>query len=361
MKPGRVTKTRLKMKKLKLAGIAILFTGAIIFVLFNNRAKIQAKTNDDKIDSYPVITSLVEKSSVERNLNLVGTITANNDVAVVAEAAGKVTAVYAKTGDYKSAGSVLFQLDDELKEAAYKTAEVNYEKTKKDYERYNALHADKSVTDAQLESARLAFMSAEAQYITARREYNDTKIKAPISGVITSRLVDVGNYVGDKAVVANIVDISKLKVKLNVAEKDAFKLKKGDEVEVTTDVYPDAVFRGRIESISDKGDDSHTYPVEITLPNSSANPLKAGMFGRVSFSSIKKSESLIIPRESLIGSVKDAKVFVVENGAAKLKKVTIGNAYDKNLEVLSGLNGGERIVVNGQNNLKDNDKVFVKE
>ena len=85
------------------------------------------------------------------------------------------------------------------------------------------------------------------------------------------------------------------------------------------------------------------------------------MFGRVEFTSIKKSESLIIPRESLLGSIKDAKVFIVESGIAKLKKVTIGNAFDKNLEVLSGLNGGDKIVVNGQNNLKDNDKVFVKE
>jgi RND family efflux transporter MFP subunit len=349
------------MKKLKLAGIGILLTGVVIFILFNNRAKIQAKTSDDKIDSYPVITSVVQKSNVESSLNLVGTITANNDVAVVSEAAGKVKAVYAKTGDYKPAGSVLFQLDDELLEAALKTAEVNYEKTKKDYERFKALHEDRSVTDTQLEGARLAYMSAEAQYITARRQYNDTRIKAPISGVVTARLVDMGNFVGDKAVVANIVDISKLKVKLNVAEKDAFKLKTGDTVEITTDVYPDVTFKGKIESISAKGDESHTYPVEIVLPNNSKNPLKAGMFGRVTFDSIKKSESLVIPREALIGSVKDAKVFTVENGTAKLRKVTIGNAYEKNLEVLGGLNGGERIVVNGQNNLKDNDKVFIKE
>src|SRR5690606_13668282 len=116
-------------------------------------------------------------------------------------------------------------------------------------------HKDASVTDAQFEAARLAFLSAEAQYITAKRQYNDTKIKAPISGVITSRLVDLGNYVNTNNVVANIVDISKLKVKLNVAEKDAFKLKPGDEVEVTTDVYPGQTFKGKIEYISAKGDE----------------------------------------------------------------------------------------------------------
>lgn len=348
------------MKKLKLTGLVVVVLGVIVAILLNNKAKIQAKTNTEKVDAFPVITYTVQNGEVEKNLDLVGTITANNDVAVVAEAPGRVTAVYAKVGDYKPAGSVLFQLDDELKEAAYKTAQVNYEKSKKDFDRYQALHDDRSVTDAQFEAARLQYLSAEAQFITARRQYNDTKIKAPISGVVTARIVDLGNYVNDKNVVANIVDISKLKVKLNVAEKDAFRLKHGDAVEITTDVYPGVVFKGSIESISDKADDSHTYPIEISLVNSKTNPLKAGMFGRVSFSSIKKSESLVIPREALVGSIKDAHVFTVENGLAKLSKVVVGNAYDNNLEIIGGLKQGDQVVVNGQNNLKDNDKVLVK-
>ncbi len=348
------------MKKLKIIGIAVLVLGGLITILLNNRAKLQAKTTDSKINAYPIVVSKAEKREVERNLSLVGTITANNDVAVVSESQGRVVAVYANVGDYKTAGSVLFQLDDELKEAAYKTAEVNYEKAKKDFERYQALHKDASVTDAQFEAARLAFLSAEAQYITAKRQYNDTKIKAPISGVITSRLVDLGNYVNTNNVVANIVDISKLKVKLNVAEKDAFKLKPGDEVEVTTDVYPGQTFKGKIEYISAKGDELHTYPVEISLLNSKQFPLKAGMFGRVSFTSIQKSESVVIPREALVGSIKDARVFTVENGIAKLKKVVIGSTYNSHLEVLSGLKEGETVVVNGQNNLQDNDNVTIK-
>lgn len=348
------------MKKFKVILIAILFIAGIIAILFNNKSKIQAKTSSERVDAYPVIVTPVSSREVEKSLDLVGTIIANNDVAVVSEAPGRVTAVYASVGDYKPAGSVLFQLDDELKQASYKTAEVNYEKSKKDFERYEALHNDKSVTDAQYESARIAYLTAEAQYITARRMYNDTKIKAPISGIVTARLVDKGNYVNDKNVVANIVDISKLKVKLNVAEKDAFKLKPGDNVEVTTDVYPGVVFNGKIESISAKGDESHTYPIEISLPNSKLNPLKAGMFGRVNFSSINKSNALVIPREALIGSIKDARVFTVENNTAVLKKVTIGNTFDNTIEVIGGLNSGEKVVVNGQNNIKDSDKVVIK-
>jgi hypothetical protein len=83
------------------------------------------------------------------------------------------------------------------------------------------------------------------------------------------------------------------------------------------------------------------------------------MFGRVKFISLKSSESIIIPREALVGSIKDAKVFVVDNGIAHERKIIIGSVYENMLQVVSGLNNGEVIVVNGQNNLKDNFNVDV--
>lgn len=345
--------------KIKIIIVAIIIVGGVGAILMHNKAKLQAKSNEEIINSYPVSVTKAETKIVSNTLELVGTITGDNDVAVVAEASGRVIGVYAKIGDYVSKGSMIIQLDGELKNAAFKTAEVNYEKVKKDFERYEALYNEKSIPVSRLEAARLELQAAESQLIVARREYNNTKITAPISGVVTARSVDVGNYVSNGSVTANIVDISKLKVKLNVAEKDAFKLKSGDAVEITTDVYPGVVFNGKIATISDKGDEAHTYPVEVTLVNSKQNPLKAGMFGRVKFISLKSSESIVIPREALVGSVKDAKVFVVENGIARERKVVIGSVYDNMIQVMSGLNNGEVIVVNGQNNLKDNFNVDV--
>jgi RND family efflux transporter MFP subunit len=159
--------------------------------------------------------------------------------------------------------------------------------------------------------------------------------------------------------VADVVDISKLKFDVNVAENDVFRMKVGDKVEVTTEVYPGVVFEGKIATISDKGDEAHTYPVEVDLYNSRQHPLKAGMFGTVIFASSTKGESLIIPREALIGSVKDPKVFVVNNNTAKLVNLVIGRTYDNYLEVMSGLKEGQTIVVNGQNNLEENSKVKI--
>jgi RND family efflux transporter MFP subunit len=160
-------------------------------------------------------------------------------------------------------------------------------------------------------------------------------------------------------IVANVVDISNLKVKLNVAEKDAFKLKSGDKAEITTEVYPGVIFDGRIESISSKGDEAHTYPVEIALANNSINPLKAGMFSRVHFTSIHSHESVVIPREAIIGSIRDPKVYMIENGVAKLRSVVAGYESGTKLQIVSGLKEGDQIVVSGHNNLKDNAAVTI--
>jgi RND family efflux transporter MFP subunit len=236
---------------------------------------------------------------------------------------------------------------------------VNHEKAKRDYERYQALLKKNTITASQLDGARLAFKSAESQYAVARRQFNDTRITTPIAGYVTARPVDIGTMVQPGASVANVVDISTLKARLNVAEKDVFKLQQGDRVEVTTEVYPGVKFDGTIASISAKGDEAHTYPVEVSLPNSKQHPLRAGMFGRVSFISATRLESLTIPREALVGSIKDPHVFVIDSLKARLRTIIVGEESGGLIRITGGLREGERVVVNGQNNLVDSTTVTI--
>lgn len=344
------------MKKWKLTTGAIFVIVVIVALLFYNKHRMAKATPKGIQDVYYVSIEQAVKKNLSETLSIVGVINANNDVNVISETQGKVTQVFAKVGDYKTAGSVLVQVDDELKKAALMSAEANYEKAKKDYERFQELYKQKSATDAQLDQAKLGAAVAEAQYIVAKRQYEDTKIKTPISGVVTARNVDIGSMVmgaPQATLVANVVDISRLKVKLNVSESDVFKLKTSDQVSVTTDVYPGVTFKGRIETISSKADDAHTYPVEVYVLNEKANPLKAGMFAKVNFSSIENRDAIVIPRESLVGSVKNPQAYVVENGIAKLRNLVVGEEADAKIQVIQGLMEGETIVVNGQNNLVD--------
>ncbi len=347
------------MKKAKYILLTAAAVAVLVAVLLHNRSQIKAAENAVKIDTYPVNVDTVGMRHLTDNLNIVGTIKANDDVPIVSEAHGKVINISAEVGDFKKAGSILIQVEDDLELAAFKTAEVNYHKAQKDFDRYQALYNEKSATDSQLEGAKLALQSAEAQYIGAKKAYEDTKITTPISGIVTARNVGLGNYVQNHAVVAEVVDIATLKVMINVSEKNVFSLKVGDKVEISTDVYPGVNFIGRIKTISDKGDAAHTYPVEVYLSNSKEHPLRAGMFAHVIINTKSITKSLVIPRSALIGSVKNARAYVVRNGVAKLRNLIIGNSSNNYLQVISGLKEGDVVVVTGQNNLKDNFKVNI--
>jgi len=350
------------MKNWKSIIAFVLILAVIVVVLVLNKKKLSSAAAGGVKDAYYVSVDKAAKKKLNSDFSLTGTVIANNDVNILSETSGKVIQMFFKVGDYKQAGSVLAQVDDELKKAALGSAEANYEKAKKDYERFQNLFQQKSATDAQLDAAKLGLSVAEAQYIVAKRQLEDTKIKTPISGYITMKGIDVGATVQgapQPTFVANIVDISKLKVKLNVSEASAFKLKAGDAVKVTADVFPGAAFKGRIESISSKSDEAHTFPVEIMVENQSSHQLKAGVFTRVEFDAFKERESVVIPREALVGSVKNPQVYVVENGVAKLRSLVLGNESNTYIEVLSGLNEGETVVINGQNILADNTKVEI--
>ena len=347
------------MQKKKWILIAVSMLSLIVFVLIYNKSRMEAKSKPDIHTSIPVTVVKAEKVKLSEMQSYVGTIAAQKDVAVVSETQGKVVAVYAEVGDYRSAGSMLIQVDDELKHAAYTAAEANYEKAKKDFERFESLRDQNSASDQQYEGAKLAYKSAEAQFVVARRQYEDTKIKTPISGIVTSRTVEVGTTVQSNMVVANVVDISMLKVKLSVPEQEVFSLKTGQGVDIATDVYPGQTFTGIIHTIGSKGDETHMYPVEIEVKNSKEYPLKAGMFGRVTFRSQTDAALLSVPRTALVGSLKKPQVFVVDGQTARLRNLVVGKEIGTSLIVLSGLEEGATVVINGQNNLKDGSSVSI--
>lgn len=350
-----MTKTK---SKVILTGAVIL--AAIVLILAFNKKRINEKVNKTvMLKSVPVSVATVDRENIGEELALVGTVYANNDVMIASEVSGKITNIYAGAGDFVQAGSPIVKVDDELKQAAFSTAEFNYDKAKKDYLRNEELYKTKSVTEAQFEAAKLAYKSAETQMITARRQLKDTKICAPFSGVLVSRTVDQGAMVNNGTVIGNLVDVSTLKVKLNIAEKDAFTLKAGSRVNITTDVYENVNFTGTVKSISAKGDESHTFPVEITLPNSSTNPLRAGMFVKIHFDFNKKENALVIPREAIIGSIKAPKVYVVEGNKAVLRSIVVSAEVSKKVEVISGLNAGEKVITNGQINIKNGSEVSI--
>ena len=226
-------------------------------------------------------------------------------------------------------------------------------------ERNKNLFNGGSLNEQQLDDAQNTYNDAVIQLEQAEKELANATIKSPISGVITKKQVEEGEYINIGSPIVTIVDISKLKIKLNVSEANIYQLKLNDKATITTDVYPGVVFEGNISFISSQGDDSHNYPVEIVISNNSKYPLKSGTFANVMIKLPMAVEALYIPRESLLGSITEASVYIAENNKAILKKVVVGNGNDKYIKVISGLKEGDKVIVNGQINLSDNKAIKI--
>jgi RND family efflux transporter MFP subunit len=351
-----------KNKKLlgpdKIKIFAIFITFISLFLLVESCKK-TAERNEPKTKKVSVLSAPLTKKTVSENLSIAGTVKANNDVKVVSETQGKVINIHMSLGEYVEKGKIIAEIDNVLKEASFLSAKTNYEKAKKDYERYQNLFKGNFVSEAEVENSKNNLALAESQFITAQRELNNTKIIAPISGIIANKNIGAGSYVSNGMEIANIVDISKLKIIVNVGERYILKIKKGDTVSMTMDLYPDYSIEGIVNGKSPKGTDSITFPVEIIILNNKNKPISDGMSIKVNFSFGKK-DIKIIPRSALIGSSQDPKVFILEGNTAKIKSIAIGNEYDTDIEVLSGLMDDDKIVVSGQNNLSDNSEVEVQ-
>jgi RND family efflux transporter MFP subunit len=307
----------------------------------------------------PVSVIVAQRQKLASSISLAGTINASNDVNVISETQGSVRQVHLKVGDVVQAGTVLVEIEDHIQRSNLSTAEISYQKAKRDFERSETLFQENSISRAQLDAGRLAMQAAENQFEIARRQLENTRIKTPIAGTVNARLVDVGTMVQPGMPVANVVDIITLKVRVNVSEQEAFRLKPGDPVDISTDVYPGQKFQARVDNIAWKADEAHTYPVEIKLANNARFPLRAGMFCRIAFTSITATDALAIPRVALVGSVKNAEVFVVRHGIASLQQIVVGKQTNEYLEVLNGLTAGDTVVTSGQNNLVDKTRVLI--
>jgi len=350
------------MKRI-LSIVAILALVALVaFRLVSNKKVIDEKNQlpDNTGAAVAVNVASVESRVSQRNLSLVGTVAANQVIDVKAEVQGKLLGLNAELGDIVRKGQTLGRIDNQLQQLAVRNAEGQLADARQNVERYKNLFEGGAATKAQLDQYRLAFENATNQLAQARKQLSNAVVTAPINGHITRKAAEAGAFLSPGAAIVTIVDVSRLKVQLNVAENDVYALKPGDPVDITATVFPGVTYPGKITFISPAGDEAHNYPVEVSFANQARHPLKAGTYVDVAFNRRSGASSLQIPREALVGSVKNAQVYVVgDDNLTRLRKVTIGADNGDHLEVLAGLREGERVVTTGQINLADSTRVDV--
>ncbi len=334
--------------------ITLLVTlGIIVPLLMHNRSQLVAEPTSDFLMSVPVSVLVVSSHEVLDAKTFVGAIEAGSDVVVVSETDGKITEILADVGQYKESGTIIARVDAELKQANLEAAQSASEKAKNNLDRYESLYKQNAATEGQIETARQESKATEAQFVIARRQLRDTRISTPIAGIVTARFVERGTYIQHGTPVANVVDISTLKVNLDIPERDVVRLNIGDRAEVSTDVYPGEGFMGTVSSVSSKAAHGRLYLVEVKLANSKVFPLRGGMLAKVKFGLARPANQVTIPRGALIGSVKNPQVYILEGSVARLRSIVVDPELNAELTVREGLRPGDTVVVRGQYNLKD--------
>jgi membrane fusion protein, multidrug efflux system len=345
-------------KKVLIIGAAVIILGLITVQLLSNKSKIDSKKKvDTSVKSVTVTVDNVVRRESASNLDLVGTTIPTNEVLLQSEVAAQVTEIHFKIGDYVTKGKLLVQLDDKLRELALESAKLNLSKLEDEYNKTKNLYSGKASSETQLRDSRINYETAKVAVNQAKKQLDQARITAPQSGYIVQKFVEKGSYLNVGSQVLSIVDLSKLKVALNVAESDVYKLKLGQNVNITASVYQGVTYSGRVSFISAKGDKTHNYSVEVEINNQPSHQLKAGTFVTVDFAFQSSGSSLQFLRQALVGSIKDAKVYVVRNNVAHLESITIGKDFGKYFEAVSGLNEGDQIVIDGQINLVDGSAV----
>lgn len=353
------------MKKNITIGIVIIATLALIgFILMKNK-----EANAEKIaivaeKNASVSVKVATVKTEEINLDFVanGSFEPKQELTFAAEKSGKVVRVLAKEGDRVSAGQTLAIMRGDAINVSAQATEAAYQNAKSDYSRFDNAYKTGGVTKQQLDQAKVALINAEANYKQAKINIGDTRIKAPISGIINKKLIEPGSMLAamPPTQMFEIVNVNTLKLKVTVNESQVASLKVGNNISVTTSVYPDKQFSGKITFIAAKADNSLNFPVEIEISNNANNDLKAGMYGTAVFKSSQQKQTLtVVPRNAFVGSVSSNQVFVVENGIAKLKTVTAGRILGDKVEILDGLSNGETVITTGQINLQDGKTVEV--
>ena len=349
---------------------------------------------------------------VRRQVDVVGTLAAREEVVVSAEVDGRVARLAHDLGDRVAAGDALIELDAEKlqyraegQRAALEQARARYgasgesdlppldkvpnvvsttaqmadaqqylERAKNLAQRNLVSRSDletaqtrydtaKAAHDQALASARQLRADIEAQSSSlrlAQRNLRDAVIRAPFDGYVAERLVSQGQYVQPQAPVMRIVRLQPLKLTAEVPEKFAPWIETGREMTVKVDAFPGQVFSGKVVRISPSVSmKSRAFAIEGEIPNGDGR-LKPGTFARVQITTDRVERAVTIPVAAVQSRYGTNRVFLIKDGALVGKEIVLGDRLGDRVEVAQGLDAGTQIVASDVEQLADGMKVAAK-
>jgi membrane fusion protein (multidrug efflux system) len=305
-----------------------------------------------------VETRTVGAATLSRRIEAVGTTKARQAVDIVAMASGRVVGVEFRPGSLVEAGDVLLRLDEVSEQAAVDEAAAELSQTDLALERAKKLLSNNTVAQATIDQLDATHRAAQARLDAARKQLAEREVKAPFAGKVGLQAVDVGARVDDDTTLTTLDDLGEVEIDFSVPELFYGAVEKGQTVRATAAAFEDRVFEGEIRTI-----DSRVDPVSRAFQARAAvaNPdlaLPAGMFMHVELI-LERREALVVPEEALLAAGDRVQLFVVEDGKAARRDVTIGQREYGMVEITEGLAAGEQVVVSGLQRLRPDAAVEV--
>src|SRR5688572_618292 len=294
----------------------------------------------------------VRSQRVSQKLEALGNARANESVDISTKISNIVTAVTFRDGERVKRGQVLVQLDNAQARADVAAAQAAVTESESLYNRSRELLNTQALSKSSFDQLEATLKANRARLAAAGARLEDTVIRAPFSGRVGLRRVSVGTLISPGDVITTLDDTSVIKLDFSVPENFLASLREGLSVRATAPAFPGRTFAGKVASIDSRVDVNTRSVIVRALLANEDGALKAGMFLNVSLARDER-EALVIPEEALTPEAERQFVFIVEDGKAVRREVRIGGRSPGNVEIVAGLNAGDRVVVEGTQKVRD--------
>jgi len=297
-----------------------------------------------------VVAVEAKRQPVAETLSLVGSVAAKEMVEIKSETDGVVQEILFKEGQRVEKGQLLVLLDESKLAATVAESEANFKLSRANYERSQQLFKDKLISQQEFDQAAATFNVSQASLDLKKRQLKDARIYAPFNGVIGARNVSPGQVIAKNITMTYLIDFDPVVVEFNVPERFLSQLHVDQTMEVGVATYPGRKFKGKVYFVSSFVDPvTRTALVKAYIPNPDA-ALKPGMFANLDLTLTIRDNSVVIP-EVALNQILDgdrANIFIVGEGNKVVSKtVSLGVRLAGQVEVLNGLAGGEKVIVEG--------------
>jgi membrane fusion protein (multidrug efflux system) len=304
-----------------------------------------------------VVTSEASIGELGLEIETIGNAVANESAEITSKTVNTVTAIHFTEGQLVKKGTVLVEFDSIQSRSELASAEASFAESSAQLKRSRELLKTNVLSQSQIDTIEATNKSNEAKVIAARAKVEDTILRAPFSGRIGFRRVSVGSLVSPGTVICTLDDTSVVKLDFSVPQAYMFAVQPGLKITAQIAGVANQSFTGKVATLDSRVDPvTRAIIVRAELPNEKGI-LKPGMFMTAKINA-PASRALLVPEGAIVPEQGKSFVFVVKDGIVSKREVVTGRRKPGSVQVTEGLEGGERVVVEGTQKVRDGGQVF---